>query len=96
MNPIRSTTFRSTEESRSTRNEDHDTYSVLRSRTEEEKQRRGREWQVQQERERQHEKLKQQKIAEYEKKREQALKYADEKSLHHSRSKTDSEPLLRY
>jgi len=92
MNPIPSTNFRSTEESRSTRNEDHDTYSVLRSRMEEEKQRRRREWQRQQERERQHEIFKQQKIAEYERKRAQALKYAEEKSSHHSRSKSGNEP----
>ncbi|KYQ54056.1 hypothetical protein ALC60_10703 [Trachymyrmex zeteki] len=91
MNPMRSTTFRSSEESRSTRNEDHNSLAVLRSRTEEEKQRRRREWQRQQERERQHEKLKQQKILEYERKRAQALKYAEEKSSRHSRSKSDSE-----
>lgn len=91
MHPLRSTTFKGDEESRSTRNEDHNTYSVLRSRTEEEKQRRRREWQRQQERERQHEKLKQQKILEYERKRAQDLKYAKEKSSCHSRSKSSSE-----
>ncbi|XP_018406044.1 PREDICTED: U1 small nuclear ribonucleoprotein 70 kDa-like [Cyphomyrmex costatus] len=91
MNPIRSTTFRGGEESRSTRNEDNNTYAVLRSRTEEEKQRRRREWQRQQERERQHEKLKQQKILEYERKRAQALKYTEEKSSRHSQSKSGSE-----
>ncbi|XP_077265958.1 uncharacterized protein LOC143899503 [Temnothorax americanus] len=91
MNPIRSTTFRGDEKSRSTRSEDHNTYSVLRSRTEDEKQRRRREWQRQQERERQHEKLKQQKILEYERKRAQALKYAEGKSSRHSRSKSGSE-----
>ncbi|KAL6264393.1 hypothetical protein P5V15_004502 [Pogonomyrmex californicus] len=90
MNPMRSTTFRGDEESRSTHNEDN-TYSILRSRTEEEKQRRRREWQRQQERERQHEKLKQQKILEYERKRALALKYAEEKSSRHSRSKSGSE-----
>lgn len=90
MNSMRST-FRSDEETKSTRNEDHNTYSVLRSRTEEEKQRRRREWQRQQERERQHEKLKQQKILEYEKKRAQSLRYTDDKPLRHSRSKSSSE-----
>ncbi|XP_018045753.1 PREDICTED: zinc finger CCCH domain-containing protein 13-like isoform X1 [Atta colombica] len=94
MNPMRLTTFRS-EESRSTRNEDHNIFTVLRSRTEEKKQRRRREWQRQQERERQHEKLKQQKILEYERKRAQALKkYAEEKSSRHSQSKSDSESPL--
>ncbi|XP_018378485.1 PREDICTED: serine/threonine-protein kinase fray2-like isoform X3 [Trachymyrmex cornetzi] len=91
MNPMRSTTFRSGEESRSTRNEDHNTFTVLRSRTEEEEQRRRREWQRQQERERQHEKLKQQKILEYERNRAQALKYAEEITSHHSQSKSGSE-----
>nr|BDE68830.1 transformer female isoform [Vollenhovia emeryi] len=91
MNSMRTTTFRGNEESsRSTRNEDHNSYSVLRSRTEEEKQRRRREWQRQQERERQHEKLKQQKILEYERKRAQALKYGEDKSSRHSRSKSSS------
>lgn len=89
MNPTRPTNVRH-EESRSARNEDHDSHSILRSRTEEERLRRRREWQRQQERERQHEKLKQQKILEYERKRAQALGYAEPKSVHHSRSKSSS------
>ncbi|KYN39725.1 hypothetical protein ALC56_05885 [Trachymyrmex septentrionalis] len=91
MNPMRSTTVQSSEESRSTRNEDHNTFAVLHSRTEEEKQRRRRKWQRQQKRERQHEKLKEQKILEYERKHAQALKYAKKKSSRHSQSKSDSE-----
>ncbi|EFN74340.1 hypothetical protein EAG_13298 [Camponotus floridanus] len=90
MNPTRPTNVRRHEESRSARNEDHDSHSILRSRTEEERLRRRREWQRQQERERQHEKLKQQKILEYERKRAQALGYAEPKSVHHSRSKSSS------
>ncbi|XP_011687030.1 PREDICTED: uncharacterized protein DDB_G0287625-like [Wasmannia auropunctata] len=93
---MQSTTFRGDEESRLTRNEDHNTYSVLRSRTEEEKQRRKRQWQRQQDREIQHEKLKQRKIEEYERKRAQALKYAEEKSSRHSRSKSGSESPARH
>ncbi|XP_024879340.1 uncharacterized protein LOC112459468 [Temnothorax curvispinosus] len=91
MNSIRSTTFRGNEESRSIRNEDHNSYSVLRSKTEDEKWRRRREWQRQQERERPYKILKQQKILEYERKRAQALKYAEGKFSRHSRSKSGSE-----
>nr|BAO48217.1 feminizer [Camponotus japonicus] len=90
MNPTQPTNVRRHEESRSARNEDHDSHSILRSRTEEERLRRRREWQRQQERERQHEKLKRQRILEYEKKRAQALRYTEPKSVHHSRSKSSS------
>jgi len=78
-------------ESRLIHNENHDfhSYSVLPSRTKDEKRRCRRDWQIQQERERQHEELKQRKILECELK--QALKYAQGKSSHHNRSKSASE-----
>ncbi|XP_025267637.1 uncharacterized protein DDB_G0284459 isoform X2 [Camponotus floridanus] len=90
MNPTGPTNVPRQEETRSARNEDYDSHSNLRSRTEEEILKCRHEWQQNEERERQHEKLKQQKILEYETQCAQALGYAESKSLNHNQSKSRS------
>ncbi|XP_032689083.1 uncharacterized protein LOC116852643 isoform X2 [Odontomachus brunneus] len=86
MNPTRSTNLRRGEES-STRNEND--RLIVKLRNEDEKLRRRREWMRQQELERQHEKLKQQMILNYERKRAETMK-SKRTSSHHSRSKSSS------
>ncbi|CAL7946943.1 unnamed protein product [Xylocopa violacea] len=80
----------SDEKLRSSRIEEGDT--GLRSRTEDERLRRRREWEIQQKKEREHERLKRKMILEYEMRRarEKGLQLPKIKDSHHSRSKSRS------
>lgn len=72
-------------------NEGRNANLKVRSRNEEEKQRRREEWKHEQELRRQHERLKQKKIDEYERERAQKLSIKiKETSLHHRMSKSSS------
>ncbi|KAK2581024.1 hypothetical protein KPH14_006073 [Odynerus spinipes] len=79
------------DERRTTSRKD-DRSSLPHSRSEEERRRRRQEWLMQQEREREHERLKRQKILEYELKRarEQGARHISGRSADHSRSKSKS------
>lgn len=97
MNPTRSMSSRRNDESRSILSEGHNAQLKVRSRTEEEKQRRREEWKHEQEMRRQHERLKRKKIEEYEKERalKQALKMKGT-SLHRCRSRSGSKSPTSY
>jgi len=95
MNSIQSTDVQQHlfKDSRSAPNGDHDSHSILRSRTEEEGLRRRLEWQRKQQLlqlQQQFQKFLQQKILEHQRKCAQVLGYAEPKSLNHSQSKSRS------